>query len=56
MEWTKARRPVLRPWIRSAEVRGGGAVGRRYENGNTTTTVPVDGCMTPRTAAMDTFR
>ena len=28
------RSPVLRPWIRSAEVRRE----RRYENGNTTTT------------------
>ena len=27
MEWTNARRPVLRPWIRSAEVRGGGGGG-----------------------------
>ena len=32
-ERTDARRPVLRPWIRSAEVRGK----RRYENWYTTT-------------------
>ena len=45
-EWTDARRTVLRPWIRSAEVRGGGWGGggggggwRRYENGNTTATI-----------------
>ena len=33
-EWTDARRPVPRLWIRSAEERGE----RRYENRNTTTT------------------
>ena len=33
--WTDARRPVPRLWIRSAEVRGE----RRWENGNTTTTL-----------------
>ena len=32
-EWTDARRPVPRLWIRSAEERGE----RRYENRNTTT-------------------
>ena len=31
---TGRRHPIPRPWIRSAEVQGG----RRYENGNTTTT------------------
>lgn len=35
LTWTDVRRPVLRPWIRSAEVRGE----RRYVNGNTTTTI-----------------
>ena len=33
-QWTDARRPVPRLWIRSAEERGE----RRYENRNTTTT------------------
>ena len=39
VSWTDARRPVPRLWIRSAEVqgRGGGAGGRRSDNGNTTT-------------------
>ena len=41
MSWTDARRPVPRLWIRSAEVRGVGVgvggQGRRYKNGNTTT-------------------
>ena len=47
--WTDARRPILRPWIRSAEVQGGlgggggggpvGAEERLYENLNTTTDV-----------------
>ena len=35
LEWTDARRPVPRLWIRSAEERGE----RRYENRNTTTTI-----------------
>ena len=29
--WTNARRPILWPWIRSAEVRGGGDVVMRME-------------------------
>ena len=42
LQLTDARRPVVRQWIHSTEVRGGGGgggggEGRRYENWNTTT-------------------
>ena len=37
--WTDARRPVPRPGTRSAEIRRE----RRYENGNTTTTLATPG-------------